>query len=237
MTTATPAVPARSRWRARGARWWIVLTSLGIAVFAPLPYLTTSLETMTRDGSGIASNFVDRPAWFHLALYLHIVFAGLALMLSPLQFSTRLRARMPRLHRVVGRIVLSSVGVGGCAGLAIAPWNLAGPVGIAGFGLLALLWLSFAWRALGAARRRDFVEHRRWAIRTFALTYAGVTLRLWVGVMIALQTGFGGIDEDLAFTRAYHLVPFLAWVPNLIVAERFLRRTRGIQGPQSGLER
>jgi uncharacterized membrane protein len=198
---------------------------LGIAVFAPLPYLTTSLETMSRNDVGIASNFVDRPAWFHLALYLHIVFAGLALALSPLQFSARLRARVPRLHRLVGRIVLGSVGVGGCAGLVIAPWNLAGPVGIAGFGLLALLWLSFAGRAFGAARRRDFVEHRRWAIRTFALTYAGVTLRLWVGVLISLQTGFGGIDEDLAFTRAYYLVPFLAWVPNLIVAERFLRRT------------
>jgi uncharacterized membrane protein len=157
-------------------------------------------------------------------LYLHIIFAGLALALSPLQFSTRLRARAPRLHRVVGRITLGSVGVSGCGALVIAPKNLAGPVGIAGFGLLALLWLGFAGAALRAARRRDFVEHRRWAIRTFALTYAGVTLRLWVGVLIALQTGFGDIDADLAFTRAYYLVPFLAWVPNLIVAERYLRR-------------
>ena len=223
-TTARAAASAGSRWRARGARWWIVLTSLGIAVFAPLPYLTTSLETMSRDDSGIASNFVDRPAWFHLALYLHIIFAGLALALSPLQFSTRLRARAPRLHRVVGRITLGSVGVSGCGALVIAPKNLAGPVGIAGFGLLALLWLGFAGAAVRAARRRDFVEHRRWAIRTFALTYAGVTLRLWVGVLIALQTGFSDIDADLAFTRAYYLVPFLAWVPNLIVAERYLRR-------------
>jgi uncharacterized membrane protein len=208
----------------RTARWWIVLTSAAIAVFAPLPYLTASLQTLTRNESQLAANYADRPAWFQAVFYLHIIGGGLALLLSPVQFSARLRARIPRVHRAVGRVAFTAIGLGGLAGLVIAPVNLAGPIGVAGFGLLALLWISFAWTAFRAVRRRDFAEHRRWAIRTFALTYAAVTLRLWLGVLIAAQSGLAGIDSDLAFTRAYYVVPFLAWVPNLIVAERYLRR-------------
>ena len=219
------------RWRTRSMYWWIGLSSAAIAVFAPLPYLTSSLETLTSSESLLAANYVDRPAGIRLALYLHICFAGLALLLSPAQFSTRLRARVPRLHRICGRIAFVSIGVGGCAGLVISTVNVAGPIGTAGFGLLAVLWVGFAWTAFRAVQRHDFVRHREWAIRTFALTYAGVTLRLWLGVLIPLQSGFADVDSDLAFTRAYYIVTFLAWVPNLLVAERFLRTT----GPRDDL--
>jgi hypothetical protein len=59
-------------------------------------------------------------------------------------------------------------------------------------------------------------------IRAFALTYAAVTLRLWLGVLIAVQVGLAGVADGTAFDRAYLVVPFLAWVPNLLVAERYL---------------
>jgi uncharacterized membrane protein YozB (DUF420 family) len=91
-----------------------------------------------------------------------------------------------------------------------------------GFGLLALLWLAFAATAFRAIRRRDVPAHRRWMVRTFALTYAAVTLRLWLGVLISGQIGLGGVDGDVAFERAYLLTPFLSWVPNLLVAEWYL---------------
>jgi hypothetical protein len=52
-------------------------------------------------------------------------------------------------------------------------------------------------------------------LRTFALTYAAVTLRLWLIVLIPLLGDF---------RSAYLLVPFLCWVPNLAVIEWVLRR-------------
>ena len=95
-------------------------------------------------------NYVDRPAWVQGFFYAHIAGGGVALLLSPVQLSARLRARAPRWHRSSGRVVLSAILVGGVAGLVLAPFNMAGPVGTAGFGLLAALWLTFAdvvsWR-------------------------------------------------------------------------------------------
>jgi hypothetical protein len=61
-------------------------------------------------------------------------------------------------------------------------------------------------------------------IRAFALTYAAVTLRLWIPVLILAQVPFGVPEADL-FANAYAVVPFLCWVPNLIVAELVIRRT------------
>lgn len=49
--------------------------------------------------------------------------------------------------------------------------------------------------------------------------------------MIALQITFspdpGSIDVDDVFDTAYAVVPFLAWLPNIVVAEWLIRR-RGL---------
>ncbi len=213
-----------SSTRARLGFWWFALTAAAIAVFAPLPYLTESLRGLSDSGGGIAANYAARGSAVQVAFYVHIVFGGLALLLSPLQFVARLRSTAPRVHRITGRIVFASIGTAGVAGAVLSTTNLAGPVGTAGFGILAVLWVGFAVTALRAIRRGEVDTHRRWVIRTFALTYAAVTLRLWLGLLIGLQVGAAGVDEQLAFDRAYLVVPFLCWVPNLIVAELYVRR-------------
>jgi uncharacterized membrane protein len=220
--------PRRRRVAAYG---WFLLSAVAIAVFAPLPYLSDSLQNLAGQND-IAANYASRPPWIQAAFYVHVVGGGIALLLSPLQFAASLRARVPRLHRIAGRIVLASIGLAGVAGLVLAPLSLAGPVGTAGFGTLAVLWVTFAAAALRAIRRGDVGAHRRWVVRTFALTYAAVTLRLWLGALIAVQVALLGVDGDAAFARAYLLVPFLSWIPNLLVAELLLRR--GTLGPAAG---
>jgi predicted membrane protein DUF2306 len=74
---------------------------------------------------------------------------------------------------------------------------------------------------------RDVASHRAWMMRNFALTYAAVTLRLWLGLLIGLQAIPGDFDFESAFANAYGVVPFLAWLPNLVVAEWLIRR-RGL---------
>jgi uncharacterized membrane protein len=217
---ANTLLPGRSRARMVGVAW-LTLSALAIAVFAPLRYLLNSVPDLAATGDELASHYAAQPGWAQTALVLHAGAAGLALLLSPVQLSARIRARAPRLHRGVGRAVLVAIAVGGVAGLALSSVSMAGPVGTAGFGMLALAWLTCAGLGLRAILRRDVAAHRRWMIRTFALTYAGVTLRLWLIVLTPL---FGG-----DFMQAYLFTPFLSWVPNLVVAELVLRR-----GAQSG---
>jgi uncharacterized membrane protein len=220
MPVSARTIPARSRPGSSSRRTaglcWLALSAVAIAVFAPLPYLVQPLPDLAASGGEIAANYATRPRWVRTAFVAHIVFAAVALLLSPIQLSGRVRARVPRLHRVTGRVVLFSIVAGGTSGFLLAWVNVAGPVGTAGFGALAVLWVTFALLGLRAILRRDVVAHRRWMLRTFAMTYAAVTLRLWLFALIPLLGDFHS---------AYLLVPFLSWVPNLIVVELLLRRT------------
>jgi uncharacterized membrane protein len=141
----------------------------------------------------------------------HIFASALALLLGPLQFSTRLRQQLPTLHRWSGRVYLGiAVAVGGAAGLYMSPHAFGGALAKLGFAGLAIAWLSTGAKAFTAARARDFASHRRWMIRNFALTFAAVTLRLYLPPVFI----FG-----LPFATSYAFIAWFCWVPNLLVAE------------------
>ena len=153
-----------------------------------------------------------------LAVYTHVFAAIFALALGPLQFSARLRATRPRVHRWLGRLYLGvGVAIGGAAGLYMASFAFGGPVARVGFSLLALAWLYTGWRAYAAIRRRDVAAHRKWMVRNFALTLAAVTLRIYLPLSMV---------AGLPFESAYVAIAWLCWMPNLLVAEAWLRRDR-----------
>src|SRR3954468_4198618 len=127
----------RGRARRRAAFGFLAVTAVAIAVFSVTPYLTLS-------SYGNLPEYADRPTAVQVAFYVHVFFAGSALLLSPLQIAARLRARAPRFHRVVGRMVFGCIGGSGCAGVLVAPFNTSGPVGAVGIVITALVWLFCA---------------------------------------------------------------------------------------------
>ena len=60
-------------------------------------------------------------------------------------------------------------------------------------------------------------------IRNYALTFAGVMLRIWVPVTTTLGA---------EFTAAYTVIAWMCWVPNLLVAEWIIRRSRTLPAPR-----
>jgi hypothetical protein len=115
----------------------------------------------------------------------------------------------------MGTIYVVACLIGGGAGLFLALGAVSGRVTSLGFGLLALTWVVCTARAWALARTRNFVRHRRWMIRSFALTLAAVTLRIYLPFAIGLRL-------DLTF--AYPAISFLCWIPNFAIAEIIVRR-------------
>lgn len=153
---------------------------------------------------------LERP----LAFYFHVGFAPVALALLPFQFWSNLRFRRPQIHRWLGRLYGVSILFSGVGGVFMAIGTEAGTFAAWGFGLLAVLWLTVTAYAIWLATQRRIAEHRVWMMRSAALTFAAVTLRLYLPFLIM---GFG-------FDLGYSLVSWLCWVPNVIVIEWFLRR-------------
>ena len=63
-------------------------------------------------------------------------------------------------------------------------------------------------------------------MRSFALTYAAPTLRLWLFALLIPQLLLG-VPFAQAYSTAYAPVPFLSWIPNLVIVELMIRR-RGL---------
>lgn len=229
-----PAVSPRGtrRGRGRSSRLGLVVVALlavGVSVFSLVLYSSDSLEGLTTENAGLAGTFVDAPAVVRLAFYLHVVTASVALVAGVPQFVRRLRDRRPAVHRWTGRVYLATVGLGALSALVIAPFSDAGLVALFGFGALAVLWLWASARALTAIRRGDVASHQAWMIRSYALTFAAPMLRVWLGLLIGLQVPFAGPEPDVEalFANAYAAVPFLCWLPNVVVGEWLVRR-RGL---------
>ncbi|MGI3782708.1 MAG: DUF2306 domain-containing protein, partial [Janthinobacterium lividum] len=60
----------------------------------------------------------------------------------------------------------------------------------------------------------DDASHQAWMMRSFALTYAAPTLRLWLFALLIPHLLLG-----VPFASAYAPVPFLSWLPDLVVVE------------------
>jgi Predicted membrane protein (DUF2306) len=147
-------------------------------------------------------------------LLIHIAGAATALLVGSFQFVGRLRQRWPSVHRWTGRVYAASCLVGGVTGLLLALGTTMGPVATAGFGILSILWVLITGHAWQLAGQRRFLEHRRWMIRSWLLTFAAVNLRLYVFI----ATHALNVDFD----DSYPVISFLCWVPNLIAAEVYL---------------
>jgi len=188
----------------------LFVLSLGVAGYALVVYGFFPLGALLHPD--MRATYAIYPA----AIYAHIFGSALALIIGPFQFWTRLRNERPQLHRWLGRCyLLVGVGIGGSAGLFMAFHAFGGLPARLGFGVLALLWLYSGYRAYRAIRARDIAAHRRWMVRNFALTFAAVTLRLYLPT--AMVSGS-------AFEPAYIAVAWLCWVPNLIAAELIFNR-------------
>ena len=188
---------------------WLAMAGLAVAV--GLYALTYIDGDPSRLPAVLRANFLAHP----VAFLTHTTAAGLALLVAPFQVLPALRRRWPRVHRWTGRVYVVACLLGGIAGLRIAFGTAYGPVAAAGFATLALAWLATTTLGFQAARAGDVGRHRAWMLRSVALTFAAVTLRLQLWGAVA-----GRIDFDVA----YPAIAWLCWIPNLVVIEWWLRR-------------
>ncbi|MET3663671.1 DUF2306 domain-containing protein [Caulobacter sp. 1776] len=200
---STTTLPPTKTLTRRAAWTLAALLSAGIALYSARYLLHPPTTPKAALGNPLGA------PW----LVIHVAGAVTALLLGSLQFLPGLR--LTRGHRWIGRTYVLGCLVGGVGGLVLAPGSQAGPIASVGFGVLALVWIAVNLLGWRAALEGRFTDHRRWMIRSWSLTLAAVTLRLYLPLVLAL---------GLPFLSWYRAISFLAWVPNLMIAEVYLRR-------------
>lgn len=160
----------------------------------------------------------------------HAFAGGIALLAGPLQLLPAFRERHWTYHRRMGWIYCCAVLLGTIAVLPLAWHAETGRVASVGFFLLALSWITTTTVALSYILRADAVRHRRWMIRSYCLTAAAITLRIYLPLSFVLH---------LDYAVAYPAIAWLCWIPNLVFAEFYVRRaagaTRSLRGATASL--
>jgi hypothetical protein len=230
MTRGSDGEPANSVSLAvRARRWWqppwvapLLIVAIAFIAFSLPPYLTLDpSKSRIRPPEGFAL--------YYPLLVAHVLFAALAMLMCCVQVWPWFRQRYAAAHRVIGRAyVFGGVIPAGIIGLTIGAVSPYGPTLRVSNVLLATLWLTFTITGFRMARHHRFVEHRRWMIRSFALTMSVITNRLWAAIAVVvlmpqLPTTFEG-NEMMMIQTIAGLSGWLGWVIPLLVAEWWLER-------------
>lgn len=154
--------------------------------------------------------------WYKL-LFIHIATSVVALVIGPFTLSTKFREKNINRHRMLGKIYMIGILFGGVSGLYLAFHASGGLAGKVGFSVLSIVWLFSAYQALSKVRKKNIHDHQKWMIRNYSLTFAAVTLRIWLPLFVLLF----GLER---FELSYAIIAWLAWVPNLIIAELIIKR-------------
>jgi len=138
----------------------------------------------------------------------HTLAGTLALLIGPLNFSSRIRRRHLRLHRLLGYIYVVSVFVGSFTGIALA----AGRPGLPGTSMQAAAWIVCTTAAFITARNHQIAVHRQWMARSYAVTFTFVSsrvLNLWPRYWKHLGDVYAAVGV-IAFTLASILIVDIA---------------------------
>ncbi len=149
---------------------------------------------------------------YRMAFVVHVFSSIFVLFAGFTQFSDKLRKRFPKLHRRAGWFYVTIVLLlAGPSGFIIGMYANGGSPSRIAFCMLAIFWMFFTYKAIRTAIQKKFQEHRKWMIRSFALTLSAITLRAWKYILVAV---FEPKPMDV-----YQIVAWLGWVLNLIMAE------------------
>lgn len=186
---------------------WLGMTllALGVAGYAGALLFAPELRP-----SLVRALFAERPA----AAFAHLGGGAVALAAGAFQLNARLRTGFIAAHRCLGQAYVLAVLIGGVAAFVLALDSFGGLTAHLGFGLLAACWIGCTLNAYRHIRQRNVTAHRRWMIRSYALTLAAVTLRVYLPS--SQLAGF-------PIAVAYPAIAWLCWVPNLLIAEWFIR--------------
>ena len=193
MTTALPVPRKRltpDQILVRTAGVWLAVALIGQWLF--LAYIAGFYgpSTLTGDFEAWSRNRMLHNAYKagdligNLTFGAHALLAGIIAFGGALQVMPQIRARWPRFHRWNGRVFLITAVSLSLTGLSLIWLRAPDPAKLSNWAITgnAVLILAFAGLAYATARRRDFVAHRRWALRLYLVSNAQWFTR--VGFMV-----------------------------------------------------
>ncbi|MDT3428690.1 putative membrane protein [Paenibacillus forsythiae] len=192
-----------------------------ILAFSIAGYAIVQYGVLKASDAGLVSFKLQKPnfelkPWIYV-LYIHIFTAIFALIIGPFQLFMKPTNARKRWHRLLGYGYVLSITVSGIVSVYLSLFATGGWIAGLGFMSLDVLWVATTLTATRKIMAKDIQAHKAWMLRSYALTFAAVTLRIWLAPLALL---FGD------FEAAFRVVAWICWIPNLLVIEAVISRMR-----------
>ena len=148
-------------------------------------------------------------AVYNVFFNIHIFTGGLALLSGWPQFVRSFRLKYIHYHRLIGIFYTFICIISGLSAIYISFYATGGTISTIGFLSLGLVWVFTTTRGFLLAKNKKIGSHRKMMTYSYAASFAAVTLRLWLPLLILIFSDF---------TLAYQAVAWLCWVPNIAYA-------------------
>lgn len=158
---------------------------------------------------------VQTVPYYLFIFYVHVCSSIFTLLAGFTQFNTTILNQKPRIHRFIGKMyVVVVLGLAAPSGFFIGLYANGGVYSKIAFVILSILWFYFTLKAFVAIKNRQLNRHKAFMLRSFALAFSAITLRLWKVILVYL---FQPSPMDL-----YQVIAWLGWIPNLLLIEYYI---------------
>lgn len=183
----------------------------------PFHIIFVILKLAIHDLPPISTPFLDGMWRINdILLFTHIAAAVPCILFGPFLFYRGLVKANPRVHRKIGTfyvygVLYSAVTV---IPLAMSKDHFLPQLG---FTTMAVVWFCVTWFGFMAARNKNFVTHRRWMMRSYAMSFAFIHVNLTYHLI--------GIYEMMDGVSIKVMQSMVSWQFNLFVVEIYLAAT------------
>ncbi len=179
------------------------------------------IRTLHTYGGSVAENIFEARYIQHPVITaIHMISGMTFVLLAPLQFIGRIRSRYRKLHRVLGRVLITAALVSGIYGLVtVVVYPIYGGLAASSAAwFFGPLFLISVMRGIWHARNKRFALHREWMIRSFALGLGVGMQRIFIGVFVA--------SAQIPISESFGPSLWLGFAINLLIAELWITKTR-----------
>ncbi len=148
-----------------------------LLVYNTLPYFTFDTDyPFLQERISLYAHMVWR-----VSFYVHIFAGAVCITTAILQFSSWILKKRKKIHIVAGKIyVFVVLLIGAPSGFYMCFFAKGGYWERAAFMLMAIYWFYSTYKGfVTAAREKNFVSHKFWMIRSYAMVLTAVTFRIY----------------------------------------------------------
>lgn len=188
--------------------FWVPVIFLSLLlIYNTLPYFTFDKHINFLQER---ASLYEKPVW-RISFYVHIAAGSLCIATALFQFSSWILKKRKKIHIISGKIyVFVVLLIGAPSGFYMTFFAKGGYPEKVCFMFMALFWFYSTYKGFVTAVNKDFLSHKFWMIRSYAMALTAVTFRVYY-IFFYLQ-GMNDFED-------YSLSLWISVLGNAAVAE------------------